>query len=44
MGSLVHGGNKKYRDLLRGTMKSLFDAKLHQAMRQRNLFFNLHVC
>jgi hypothetical protein len=24
-GSLVDGGNKKYRDLIRGTMKSLFD-------------------
>jgi hypothetical protein len=41
---LVDAGNKSTAvrsKLLRGTMKSLFDAKLHQTVRPRNLYFNL---
>jgi hypothetical protein len=43
-GSLVDAGNKSTAgssNLLRGTMKSLFDAKLHQMVRSTNLYFNL---
>jgi len=42
-GSLVDAGNKSTAgssNLLNGTMKSLFDAKLHQMVRPRNLCFN----
>lgn len=44
-GSLVDAGNKSTAgssNLLRGTMKSLFDAKLSQMVRSTNLYFNLH--
>jgi hypothetical protein len=43
--SLVDAGNKSTAgssNLLRGTMKSLFDAKLYQMVRSTNLYFNLH--
>jgi hypothetical protein len=43
-GSPVDAGNKSTAgssNLLRSTMKSLFDAKLHQAVHPRNLYFNL---
>jgi len=42
--SLVAAGNKSTAgssNLLRSTMKSLFDAKLHHALHPRNLYFNL---
>jgi hypothetical protein len=43
-GSLVDAGNKSgagSSDLLCGIMRSLSDAKLYQAVRPRNLYFNL---
>jgi hypothetical protein len=45
-GLLVGAGNKSTAgnsNLLSGTMKSLFDAKLHQSVRPRNLYFNLQL-
>jgi len=41
---LIDAGNKNTAGsskLLRGTMKSLFDAKLYQTVRPGNLYFNL---
>lgn len=43
-GSLVAIENKSTAgssNILRGTMKSLFDAKLNEMVRPRNLYFNL---
>jgi len=42
--SLVDAGNNSTAgssDILSGTMKSLFDAKLYQVVRPRNSYFNL---